>query len=44
MAKGLAFATGKPLLPVNHLEGHIYSNWVEAPAPRLLATSSLWWC
>jgi N6-L-threonylcarbamoyladenine synthase len=31
MAKGLAFATGKPLLPVNHLEGHIYSNWVEAP-------------
>jgi N6-L-threonylcarbamoyladenine synthase len=30
MAKGLAFATGKPLLPVNHLEGHIYSNWVEA--------------
>jgi N6-L-threonylcarbamoyladenine synthase len=44
MAKGLAFATGKPLLPVNHLEGHIYSNWVEAPAPRLLATSFLWWC
>lgn len=31
MAKGLAFATGKPLLAVNHLEGHIYSNWVEAP-------------
>ncbi len=27
-AKGLAFATGLPLLPVNHLEGHIYSNWL----------------
>lgn len=30
-AKGLAFASGLPLLPVNHLEGHIYSNWVEIP-------------
>lgn len=28
-AKGLAFTAGLPLLPVNHLEGHIYSNWVE---------------
>jgi N6-L-threonylcarbamoyladenine synthase len=27
-AKGLAFASGLPLLPINHLEGHIYSNWV----------------
>ena len=27
-AKGLAFASGLPLLPVNHLEGHVYSNWV----------------
>ena len=35
-AKGLAFASGLPLLPINHLEGHIYSNWVvpeNAPAP-----------
>ncbi len=35
-AKGLAFASGLPLLPVNHLEGHIYSNWLalpERPAP-----------
>ncbi|MBX3012595.1 MAG: tRNA (adenosine(37)-N6)-threonylcarbamoyltransferase complex transferase subunit TsaD [Caldilineaceae bacterium] len=31
MAKGLAFASGLPLLPVNHLEGHIYSNWLIAP-------------
>jgi len=30
-AKGLAFAAGRPLLAVNHLEGHIYSNWLEAP-------------
>jgi N6-L-threonylcarbamoyladenine synthase len=27
-AKGLAFTSGLPLLPVNHLEGHIYSNWL----------------
>jgi N6-L-threonylcarbamoyladenine synthase len=27
-AKGLAFASGLPLVPVNHLEGHIYSNWL----------------
>ncbi len=27
-AKGLAFAAGLPLIPVNHLEGHIYSNWL----------------
>lgn len=30
-AKGLAFASGLPLLAVNHLEGHIYSNWIEVP-------------
>ena len=30
-AKGLAFASGLPLLPINHLEGHIYSNWLVAP-------------
>ena len=30
-AKGLAFASGLPLLPVNHLEGHVYSNWIEIP-------------
>ena len=27
-AKGLSFATGKPLIGVNHLEGHIYSAWL----------------
>ena len=28
LAKGLAFASGLPLIPVNHLEGHVYSNWL----------------
>ncbi|MFO7636085.1 MAG: tRNA (adenosine(37)-N6)-threonylcarbamoyltransferase complex transferase subunit TsaD [Clostridia bacterium] len=28
MAKGLAFALGKPLLGVNHLEGHIAANYI----------------
>ncbi len=28
MAKGLSIATGKPLIGVNHLEGHIYSPWL----------------
>ncbi|MDQ3707076.1 MAG: tRNA (adenosine(37)-N6)-threonylcarbamoyltransferase complex transferase subunit TsaD [Chloroflexota bacterium] len=27
-AKALAFARRKPLLGVNHMEGHIYSNWL----------------
>lgn len=27
-AKGIAFARQKPLLGVNHMEGHIYSNWL----------------
>lgn len=40
MAKGLAVATGLPLVGVNHLEGHIYSSWVypadqpEPPSPQ----------
>ncbi len=28
MAKGLALGAGKPLINVNHLEGHLYSAWV----------------
>ena len=27
-AKGFAYALGKPLLPVNHLEAHLYANWL----------------
>ncbi len=29
-AKGAAWANQLPLLGINHLEGHIYSNWIEA--------------
>jgi N6-L-threonylcarbamoyladenine synthase len=28
-AKGLAFARKKPLLGINHLEGHVYANWLD---------------
>ncbi len=31
VAKGLAWGAGLPLIGVNHLEGHIYSNWVRPP-------------
>ena len=40
MAKGMALALDKPLIGVNHLEGHIYSSWVyeagdhKPPAPQ----------
>jgi len=27
-AKTLAFALNKPLIPVNHMEGHLYANWL----------------
>lgn len=30
-AKGLALASGKPLIGVNHLEGHVYSLWLTQP-------------
>ncbi len=30
-AKGVALATGKPLLGINHLEGHVYSLWLTQP-------------
>ncbi len=33
-AKGMAWAQGLPLVGVNHLEGHIYSNWIEAEGNR----------
>lgn len=31
-AKALAFTLGKPLVEVNHLEGHIYANWLNKEA------------
>jgi N6-L-threonylcarbamoyladenine synthase len=44
-AKGIAFARGLPLIGVNHLEGHIYANWltgaqVEFPALCLIVSGS----
>lgn len=33
-AKAAAWRQGLPLLGVNHLEGHIYANWVEAEGNR----------
>src|SRR5919201_123788 len=40
VAKGLAFARRKPLLGINHLEGHVYANWLDTadePAFPLVA-------
>jgi N6-L-threonylcarbamoyladenine synthase len=33
-AKGLAIARSLPIIPINHLEGHVYSNWLIADAER----------
>ncbi|GAB4556561.1 MAG: tRNA (adenosine(37)-N6)-threonylcarbamoyltransferase complex transferase subunit TsaD [Anaerolineae bacterium] len=33
VAKGIALGRGLPLIGVNHLEGHIYSNWVDPVRP-----------
>ena len=33
-AKGLALASGLPIIGVNHLEAHIYSAWLDWPAPK----------
>ena len=30
-AKGLAYAAGKPLIPVNHIEGHVSANYIAHP-------------
>ncbi|MGI9148637.1 MAG: tRNA (adenosine(37)-N6)-threonylcarbamoyltransferase complex transferase subunit TsaD [Chloroflexota bacterium] len=38
-AKGLAYARNKPLLGINHLEGHVYANWLDAAAPASAARS-----
>jgi N6-L-threonylcarbamoyladenine synthase len=35
VAKGLSLASGKPLLGVNHIEGHIYSLWLTDAAPQI---------
>ncbi len=33
VAKGLAVSHGLPLVAVNHIEGHIYANWLAEPLP-----------
>src|SRR5438067_226764 len=40
-AKALSFARQKPLVAVNHMEGHIYSNWLipEAEAKQGLTSA-----
>lgn len=35
MAKGLALGSGKPLLGINHIEGHIYSLWLTEYADQI---------
>jgi len=37
IAKAIALAQGLPLLGINHLEGHIYANWLEGSTPELPA-------
>lgn len=36
-AKALAFTWGKPIVPVNHLVGHIYGNWLTDKMPEFPA-------
>jgi len=36
MAKGLALGRNKPLLGINHVEGHIYSLWLTEAAPEIV--------
>lgn len=33
-AKSLSLAWNKPLIPVNHLLGHFYANWVQSNPPK----------
>jgi N6-L-threonylcarbamoyladenine synthase len=40
VAKGLAWAKDLPLLGINHLEGHIYANWLGAGGQRGKAPAS----
>ncbi len=40
-AKTLAFSWSKPIVPTNHLFGHIYANWLENPNPPTFPTLAL---
>jgi N6-L-threonylcarbamoyladenine synthase len=34
-AKALALSLGVPLLPINHLAGHVYANWLQLPGDEV---------
>jgi len=36
-AKALAMSIGKPLIPINHLEAHVYANWLQLPGQEVTA-------
>ena len=40
-AKGIAFALDKPLIIVNHLEGHLYANKLAQTDIKLPAIASI---
>ncbi|MBC8448386.1 MAG: tRNA (adenosine(37)-N6)-threonylcarbamoyltransferase complex transferase subunit TsaD [Chloroflexi bacterium] len=40
-AKGLAWARGLPLVGINHLEGHVYSNWLEVEGEEAVSLPAL---
>jgi len=40
-AKTLSYIWKKPLIPVNHLVGHIYTNWLDNPTPPEFPALSL---
>ena len=41
LAKTLSWAWSKPLIGANHLEGHIYSVWLDSPKPQFPALTLL---
>jgi N6-L-threonylcarbamoyladenine synthase len=38
-ARGMAYARGLPLIPVDHIEGHVRANWLDADPPPLPAVA-----
>lgn len=40
-AKALSFALDKPLVEVNHLEGHVYANWLEKEKANLYSLKKM---
>jgi len=38
-AKSLAMSLGVPLIPVNHLEAHVYANWLQLPGQEVAPPS-----